>query len=351
MATLVLLCRAAHCVQICNDGSGLCPYHLQREHEFKGLGAWELGAPAPLVMPAPPAPAAPLADLTPKPDFKEGDLRRMVPSLVGLAPSTDLLNVVDVEEQILRYYEFKSVYTMPPWMRLLLVLLVHSGKITFGDLCLRCAVRRDHATDAYVDTGRGFKLIARRERGGGGARLRYFMAFKDTNARLGAKRLVFMREDVLETMTNNIIVFAQQWVHAHPQHHVIVRRPSVLPNTKRSRKLRTVVSGLPPQPSKEMDEGQREIAQGASEALSPLPPLTDLEFWELGQPPASPNPVDEITQSCLNMNLTVCTNPECHTCFPNEPIVPRIDSPVPLFDPFDFLADECRDQVSELMVF
>ena len=164
-APATLLCRAVHCAQLSHDGSGLCPYHLQREYEFKGLGVWELVPAAPLVAPAPPPPSAPLADLTPVPDLKEGDARHMVPSLTGLAPSADLLNYYDVEEQVYRYRTFKSTYTMPPWMRLLLTLLVHSGKITFGDLCLRCAVRRDHATDAYVDTGRGFKLIARRERG------------------------------------------------------------------------------------------------------------------------------------------------------------------------------------------
>lgn len=339
-APATLLCRATHCAQLCHDGSGLCPYHLHREYEFKGLGVWELAPAAPLAVPAPPPPPAPLEDLTPAPEFKEGDARRMVPSLEGLAPSSDLLNVVDVEEEVLRYLTFKSVYIMPPWMRLLLTLLVHSGKITFGDLCLRCAVRRDHVADAYIDQGRGYKLVARRERGGGGHRLRHFMAFKDTTARLGAKRLVFMRDDVLATMTNDIIYFAQQWVHMHPQHHILVRN-NKRSNGKRYQNKRRVVSGLSTRPSQEMDAGQEQVAAGAAEALSPLPPLT-LEDWAdleapPKSPPTSPDLVAEMTEMCLNMNLTVCTNTECRTCFPNAQPVRLIDSPVPLFDPMDFL--------------
>lgn len=358
-APATLLCRAAHCAQLCHDGSGLCPYHLQREYEFefKGLGVWELAPAAPLVAPAPPPPSAPLADLTPAPDFKEGDARRMVPSLTGLAPSADLLSYYDVEEQVYRYRTFKSTYTMPPWMRLLLTLLVHSGKITFGDLCLRCAVRRDHVADAYVDQGCGYKLVARRERGGGGSRLRHFMAFKDTSARLGAKRLVFIRDDVLQTMTNDIIYFAQQWVHMHPQHHVLMRG-NVRTNGKPYKYARRVISGLTSRPSKELDEGQEKVAAGAAEALSPMSALTYDEVVELNEPPiraqprpSSPDLVTEMTELCLNFNLTVCTNLECRTCFPNEEPARFIDSPVPLFDPLDFLADECRDQVSELLAF
>lgn len=297
-------------------------------------------------------------------------------------PSLGVVDLRVLDTIIHNYHTFrpapgKDEYNVPSWARALLFLIVYSGQISFDELCLRAALRRDTCVDLHVDRGKYEHLLTKKgqivTRHGRGASIRYFMVIEadpSDHARTRVRSICFLRRDVALQLTFNQILFATHYVHMHPQCHVKI----ALKSFKRARAeeeeekqaaaaaaapkeefalVTETRTGMTAEPMLDWDAGQTAIATHAAAAEYQAGTLSNEECEVLNKSPfltharlSSPDLVG-LAALCTDDNCAVCYAPKTAEQKAAEAIQP----PVELFEPLDFFLPSWRDLPDEYDAF
>lgn len=253
------------------------------------------------------------------------------------APPTNMpLEIIDLDNVIKKHEAFRPTlatpeFIMPAWVRVLFLLIVESGDINLADLATRAAMRKNVIREQLVAGAPNQHWGGRTAQRKVVRHILYCAADSRANPR---EIKCFLRTDTRHLLNNRHILFAEHWVHMNPRTYLKVA-PTILRGTKTHTlpppELRTV----------EHDAGQAIIAENATECEWKSPPLTFGEIVALTNPPVIPVPANEPSPF---LNLTVCTDSACSVCYAGEEIPRSIRTPVPLFEPLDFLCQEWRSE-------
>lgn len=265
------------------------------------------------------------------PQSAKESLRKLCLSFPTDRPSAFRVKAADVDAVIRDYKLFRPSLAqpeprVPAWARVLFIMMLESGRISLGDLCLRAAVQLRTVREQYVP---GFEQQwAKRSRRahllpyGKITSLKHMLHLSDYSSKEPSKRFcVWLRRDVHDELTWEHFHFAMHYLHMHKHAH-----PFLTPDGRV-----VVLSQLPQVPTRAMDDGARQMAMHAMEAER-RSPISDFEVKELALQPAP---------TVGPLNLRVCTLPCCVDETDEDGVpVPPIGTPTEFFNIADFISDE-----------